>query len=195
MIMELVVDQRKGIKKERKVFRPLVDGLNGSHKLDTTLETAMPYKGAGVGAGAGQDPELANVKRTNSAYAKIPSSTEVGVEEVKSKYDTPEDVKVPFETKDEKKEEKKGEKKNEEQEAAPAYPGDAFAGYAPAPVAASPIVHANEPAQQGAAASYFAMSNQPQSQPEQQQGAAASYFAMGQSQSQNLPSTNPWGRQ
>ncbi|KAH7628700.1 hypothetical protein B0T09DRAFT_166077 [Sordaria sp. MPI-SDFR-AT-0083] len=189
LIMERVINPRKGVKKDRKVFRPLVD--TNSHKgLETTVSN--PYKGAGVGAGAGQDPELAAVKRTNSAYSKIPS--EPSVEEVKMKYDTPEDVKVPFFK--EKKKTWAGPAV-----AAPLYPsGGAFAGYAPAPVPAPiPATEAQQP--QGAVASYFAMSGgqqqpQVQYQQEQEQGAAASYFAMsGQPQSQNLPSTNPWGRQ
>ncbi|KAK3389007.1 hypothetical protein B0T20DRAFT_425096 [Sordaria brevicollis] len=205
IIMGHFVDpKRGGIKKERHIFLNMDDGMIGANErplYTTTLTRPTPYKGAGVGAGAA-NPETMNVKRTNSAYTKLPSG-EVKVEEVKSNYDTPEDVKVPFE--DEKKDEKKEDEKKSE-EAAPAYPGaGAFAGYAAAPIPAqpapaSPLVAANEPVQQqGAAASYFAMSNtsqsQSQQQEQQQQGAAASYFAMSQPQNQNLPATNPWGRQ
>lgn len=188
------------------MFRPQVDEKRVVRKDSTpagyvTGKFSTPYSGAGVGAAAvaaTADRELSNVKGTNSAYSKIPSAA---VEEVgSSKYDTPEDVKAPVY-------EKVEEKKKDEP--APAYyPGNALAGYdaapapAPAPAPVFPIV-ANQPTapQQGAVASYFAMSQpEPQgaaasyfamSQPEQQQGAAASYFA----QSQTQPSTNPWGRQ
>ncbi|KAK1783781.1 hypothetical protein QBC45DRAFT_398846 [Copromyces sp. CBS 386.78] len=158
VIMERVIEPRKGIKKERKLFGSMVPNSTNT-KIESAASTA--YKGAGVGAGAGVDAELMNgVMRTNSAYSKIPASAveEVGGERMK--YDTPKDVKVPFE-----------EKKYETEAALPYPSGGAFAGYAPAPVPT------------------------PAPAAEPQQGAAASYFTMSQPQSQNLSASNPLGRQ
>ena len=89
-----------------------------------------------------------------------------------SGYDSPEDAKVPFS-------EDKKEEKEEKTEAAPppAYSGGgAFAGYDLAPVPAP--APAPAPEAQGAAASYY-----------------SGGYSAPQSQGQNLPSTNPFGRQ